>query len=195
MVSLAGFLLLFVAALQPVNGAVFVLDGLLIGAGDMAFLAKAMIGAAALTAPVAGAVLVLDLGIGWVWGAVTVLMAARLGGAGAAVALGGLGRGRRRGVTEDGCAPGRSASQPFWHHVSRSRNDDRGTRTGAWGALQNVLAPRFSVRERRSWYQNGCVGGAHRSGRGRAGRRTNRLAITTAATAQTQAHRIRSDTV
>lgn len=76
---LAGFLLLFVAVLQPVNGAVFVLDGLLIGAGDMSFLAKAMVGAALLTAPVAIAVAVLGLGIGWVWGAITVLMLARLG--------------------------------------------------------------------------------------------------------------------
>ena len=78
-VHLAGFLLLFVAVLQPVNGAVFVLDGLLIGAGDMSFLAKAMVGAALLTAPVAIAVAVLGLGIGWVWGAITVLMLARLG--------------------------------------------------------------------------------------------------------------------
>ncbi len=77
-VSLAGFLLVFVALLQPVNGAVFVLDGLLIGAGDMTFLAKAMIGAALVTAPVALSVLVLDLGIGWVWGAISVLMFARL---------------------------------------------------------------------------------------------------------------------
>ena len=77
-VALAGFLLVFVALLQPVNGAVFVLDGLLIGAGDMAFLAKAMVGAAALAAPVAAAVLVLGLGIGWVWAGVTVLMLARL---------------------------------------------------------------------------------------------------------------------
>lgn len=76
---LAGFLLLFVAVLQPVNGAVFVLDGLLIGAGDMSFLARAMVGAALLTAPVAIAVAVLGLGIGWVWGAITVLMLARLG--------------------------------------------------------------------------------------------------------------------
>jgi hypothetical protein len=43
-VALATFLLLFVAFLQPVNGAVFVLDGLH-GAGDLRFLAKAMVGA------------------------------------------------------------------------------------------------------------------------------------------------------
>ena len=77
-VRLAGFLLLFVAVLQPLNGAVFVLDGLLIGAGDMSFLAKAMVGAALLTAPVAIGVAVLGLGIGWVWAAITVLMLARL---------------------------------------------------------------------------------------------------------------------
>jgi putative MATE family efflux protein len=77
-VSLATFLLLFVAVLQPVNGAVFVLDGLLIGAGDMAFLAKAMVAAALLTVPAAIAVGVLDLGIGWVWAAITLLMLARL---------------------------------------------------------------------------------------------------------------------
>lgn len=77
-VSLAGFLLLFVAFLQPVNGAVFVLDGLLIGAGDMAFLAKAMVGAALAVVPLAVYVSVAGLGIGWVWGAITVLMVARL---------------------------------------------------------------------------------------------------------------------
>lgn len=77
-VSLAGFLLLFVALLQPVNGAVFVLDGLLIGAGDMAFLARAMVAAALLTVPAAVAVGALGLGIGWVWGAITLLMVARL---------------------------------------------------------------------------------------------------------------------
>ena len=77
--ALAGFLLLFVAVLQPVNGAVFVLDGLLIGAGDMAFLARAMVGAALVVAPLAVAVAVLDLGIGWVWAAIAALMLSRLG--------------------------------------------------------------------------------------------------------------------
>ncbi len=77
-VSLAGFLLLFVALLQPVNGAVFVLDGLLIGAGDMAFLAKAMVAAALAVVPLAVYVAVAGLGIGWVWAAITVLMVSRL---------------------------------------------------------------------------------------------------------------------
>ena len=56
--SLAGFLLVWVAALQPVNGVAFVLDGLLIGAGDMRFLAWAMWIALGVFAPCAVAVLV-----------------------------------------------------------------------------------------------------------------------------------------
>jgi putative MATE family efflux protein len=76
--SLAAFLLLWVAALQPVNGVVFVLDGVLIGAGDMRFLAWAMVGALAAFLPAAGAVLVLELGIGWLWAAIGVLMLTRL---------------------------------------------------------------------------------------------------------------------
>lgn len=77
-VDLAGFLLLWVAVLQPLNAVAFVLDGLLIGAGDMHFLALAMVCALACVVPVAGAVLVLDLGIGWVWATIAVLMAARV---------------------------------------------------------------------------------------------------------------------
>ena len=77
-IALAGFLLLFVAALQPVNGAVFVLDGLLIGAGDLRFLAKAMVGSMCVFVPAAVAVLVLGLGIGWLWAAISLFMVARL---------------------------------------------------------------------------------------------------------------------
>jgi Na+-driven multidrug efflux pump len=76
--ALAAFLLGWVAALQPVNGAVFVLDGLLIGAGDMAFLAGAMWVAFAVFAVGAVSVLVLGLGIGWLWASLAGLMAARL---------------------------------------------------------------------------------------------------------------------
>ena len=77
-IHLAAFLLLWVAVLQPLNGAAFVLDGLLIGAGDMRFLALAMVGTLAVVVPSAVAVLVLDLGIGWVWGVVAVFMTARV---------------------------------------------------------------------------------------------------------------------
>lgn len=76
--SLAGFLLIWVAIMQPVNAIAFVLDGLLIGAGDMRFLARAMVVAAVVAVPVAGSVLVFDLGIGWVWASITCLMVSRV---------------------------------------------------------------------------------------------------------------------
>ena len=75
--ALAGFLILCVAALQPLNGLVFALDGILIGAGDLTFLAKAMVAAFAVFAPAAIAVLVLGLGIGWVWASLALLFLAR----------------------------------------------------------------------------------------------------------------------
>jgi putative MATE family efflux protein len=79
-VSLAGFLLWFVAAMQPVNAVVFVLDGVLIGAGDQRYLAVAMAGAAAVFVAFAVVVLALGLGIGWLWAGLTVFMAARATG-------------------------------------------------------------------------------------------------------------------
>src|SRR5690606_3133585 len=51
--ALTAFLLLCAAVLQPVNGVVFVLDGILIGAGDMTFLAWAMVGVLVLFLPAA----------------------------------------------------------------------------------------------------------------------------------------------
>jgi putative MATE family efflux protein len=77
-VALAGFLFWWVAALQPVNGVVFVLDGLLMGAGDVRFLARAMVGAFLIFSAVAGIVLFAGAGIGWLWAALGALMAARL---------------------------------------------------------------------------------------------------------------------
>ncbi len=76
-IEVAGFLLVWVALLQPLNGLVFVLDGILIGAGDMAFLARAMVGAAIVFVPPAVAVAVLGLGIGWLWACIALLMTAR----------------------------------------------------------------------------------------------------------------------
>ena len=75
---LAAFVLWWAAALQPVNALVFVLDGLLIGAGDMRFLAGAMSAALAVFAVAGGAVLVADAGLGWLWAAIGVFMVARL---------------------------------------------------------------------------------------------------------------------
>ena len=76
--SLVGFLMLHLAFLQPVNGVVFALDGVLIGAGDMRFLAGAMAGAAAVFIPLALWVMAANAGIGWLWAALWALMATRL---------------------------------------------------------------------------------------------------------------------
>ena len=79
-VRLAGFLLWFVALMQPVNAVVFVLDGVLIGAGDGRYLAVAMSGAAVVFVAGAAAVLALGLGLGWLWAALTAFMVARASG-------------------------------------------------------------------------------------------------------------------
>lgn len=77
-IALATYSLWWVAATQPVNGVVFALDGVLIGAGDMRFLAVAMVVALAVFAPAALAVAWLGLGLGWLWAALLLLMVARL---------------------------------------------------------------------------------------------------------------------
>jgi Na+-driven multidrug efflux pump len=82
-IDLAAFVLVWVAAVQPLNGVAFVLDGILIGAGDMPFLARAMVGAAVVFIPPAVAVAALGLGIGWLWACVGLLMATRAGTLGA----------------------------------------------------------------------------------------------------------------
>jgi putative MATE family efflux protein len=68
---------LFVA-MMPANGAVFALDGILIGAGDTRFLMWAMLAAGAVYVPIA----LLALGQGWgivgVWSGLAALIAARL---------------------------------------------------------------------------------------------------------------------
>jgi putative MATE family efflux protein len=76
-VELAAFTLAWVAMLQPVNAVAFVLDGVLIGAGDMRFLAWAMAGAAAVFVPAAAAVAATGAGIGWLWAALGLLMLTR----------------------------------------------------------------------------------------------------------------------
>jgi putative MATE family efflux protein len=70
--------LVLVAALQPLAGVVFVLDGVLIGAGDMRYLAVA--GIITMAAFLVAALLVLAAGGGLValWGAIGVWMFARL---------------------------------------------------------------------------------------------------------------------
>jgi Na+-driven multidrug efflux pump len=71
-----------VAAMQPMNGIVFVLDGVLIGAGETRYLAWAMLAATAVFVPAAIAVGVLGGGLVALWGALTLFMVARLLGMG-----------------------------------------------------------------------------------------------------------------
>jgi Na+-driven multidrug efflux pump len=76
--DLALQVLLIVAAMQPLNAVVFVLDGVLIGAGDVTYLAAAMLVATlGVFAPAAAAVLVLGGGLLWLWGALALWMGAR----------------------------------------------------------------------------------------------------------------------
>ncbi|MEO6988845.1 MAG: MATE family efflux transporter [Aquihabitans sp.] len=77
-IALIGFLLIWVAVLQPLGALAFALDGILIGAGDQRFLAWAMLGAAVVFAVAVAPVLPLGLGIGWLWAAFGVLMATRV---------------------------------------------------------------------------------------------------------------------
>lgn len=76
-VSLTAFILVFVAAQQPVNGVVFALDGILIGAGDLVYLARTMVVATVIFAGLAVGVLVADGGLGWLWAALGVFMVLR----------------------------------------------------------------------------------------------------------------------
>jgi putative MATE family efflux protein len=74
---LAGVLLL-VAVLQPLNGAIFALDGVLIGAGDGRYLAWAGLLTMLVFLPAAGAVLVFHAGLLALWAALALFMLARL---------------------------------------------------------------------------------------------------------------------
>ncbi|MFB8119136.1 MATE family efflux transporter [Streptomyces sp. NPDC055962] len=70
--------LLVVALSQPVSGVVFVLDGVLMGAGDGRYLAWAMVLTLAIFAPAALLVPHLGGGLTALWGAMTLMMAVRL---------------------------------------------------------------------------------------------------------------------
>jgi len=65
--------------MQPLAGAVFALDGILIGAGDTSYLMWAMLAASAVFIALAVAALTQHWGIAGVWIALDVLIAARLG--------------------------------------------------------------------------------------------------------------------
>jgi Na+-driven multidrug efflux pump len=71
------------AALMPLNGAVFALDGILIGAGDGRYLMWSMLASGATSIAVALLALQLDWGIVGVWFALVVLILVRLATLGA----------------------------------------------------------------------------------------------------------------
>ena len=66
------------AAMMPLNGAVFALDGILIGAGDTRFLMWGMLAAAAVYVPVALLALHQGWGIVGVWAGLCGLIVVRL---------------------------------------------------------------------------------------------------------------------
>ncbi|MCC5032339.1 MATE family efflux transporter [Streptomyces sp. WAC 00631] len=70
--------LLVVALVQPVSGVVFVLDGVLMGAGDGPYLAWAMLATLAVFAPLALAVPALGGGLTALWWVMGLMMAVRL---------------------------------------------------------------------------------------------------------------------
>ena len=73
-----GEIWLLFALMQPLNGAVFALDGILIGASDGPYLAWSMVGAFAVCAVLCLAALELDWGIAGVWSALVALICVRL---------------------------------------------------------------------------------------------------------------------
>jgi len=66
------------ALMQPLNGAVFALDGILIGASDGAYLALSMVAAFVIFVAALAVVSWLDWGVRGVWAALTVLIVTRL---------------------------------------------------------------------------------------------------------------------
>jgi len=76
-VGLVGFLFLHVGLMAPLSGVAFALDGILIGAGDQRFMARAMTASALLATAAMAAGRLADLGIGWLWAAIWVFVAGR----------------------------------------------------------------------------------------------------------------------
>ncbi|WP_416961226.1 MATE family efflux transporter [Streptomyces sp. Agncl-13] len=70
--------LIMVALSQPICGVVFVLDGVLMGAGDGPYLAGAMVVTLAVFAPVALLIPILGAGLTALWGAMTLMMTVRM---------------------------------------------------------------------------------------------------------------------
>lgn len=74
-----GSVWVIVAALQPLGGVVFVLDGILMGAGDFRFLfGSTALAALGVLVPLSAVALLLDWGLPGVWAAMSAMMAVRL---------------------------------------------------------------------------------------------------------------------
>ena len=85
---LAFEVLWIVALMQPINAIVFVLDGILIGAGDAGYLAAAMaVATLVVFLPLAAGVLAADGTLLMLWGALALWMVARLAGLVAALRI------------------------------------------------------------------------------------------------------------
>jgi len=78
-VAVAAFLMVHVALMAPVGGIAFALDGILIGAGDQAFMARAMAVTSVVTVAAMVAGRVADAGIGWLWAAIWLATVLRSG--------------------------------------------------------------------------------------------------------------------
>jgi len=78
-VAVAAFLMVHVGLMAPLGGVAFALDGILIGAGDQAFMARSMAAVSVVTVVAMVAGRLADLGIGWLWGAIWLSTALRSG--------------------------------------------------------------------------------------------------------------------
>lgn len=74
LIGLIAYLLVWVALAEPLNGFVFALDGILIGAGDLAYLGRAMTVVSIAFLAMGAAVIAADGGLGWLWTALTAFM-------------------------------------------------------------------------------------------------------------------------
>jgi putative MATE family efflux protein len=76
-VAATAFVLVWVAVSEPLNGYVFALDGILIGAGDMSYLGRTMAGAAVIFAGLGAWLITSDKGLGWLWALISFFMLLR----------------------------------------------------------------------------------------------------------------------
>ncbi|MGH1494038.1 MAG: MATE family efflux transporter [Acidimicrobiales bacterium] len=76
-VSATAFVLIWAAVSQPLNGYVFALDGILIGAGDLNYLGKTMAASAVVFAGLGVVLMRSGGGLGWLWALITLLMLMR----------------------------------------------------------------------------------------------------------------------